>query len=793
MGVPSDAPAGGASALSSVFTLLNSAVGAGVLSLPFAFREAGWAGCLLLTLAVAIIEAFTLYVLARYAEVTGSGTYSDLVRKMLGRKASLAMSLVLIIYSYGSATAYLIILGDCFQPMLAQTFGQVWWTERDLVIFVLATLFMLPLCFPRTLDAISGFSSVTAYALCVVVGMVVYRSLQALQVPHYKWSDVHAFTSCHTNLVAVFAELEEEPDLFAGGGDGASSADGEHAATSAHPQEDGTAPGTVSEEPAAAAASAPEAEQRIMLLHNPRRRFVRSTVRTPKLLGMVQIVSAARDDRLMQMARVLMGIIQIIHYPVNHFPARNATRDLLAQLTGRQLQSSAFNTAEVLGFFAATLGLSLVITDLGQVFKLIGGSCGSFFIFGMPGAFCLQYAYSKHITAREGLQESLLADEEAREVPRPGGSQMQYHVLASKLFWAGVLLLIFAVGLLSLTIYSLASRVETAPCGLFSSPLCWPWPPVITSHNNAQFHTLRPEAADLRRTPCDYCQEVVITLEKFVSDPQTQLQVVEYVEAAVCAGLPAQFAQICIQEVPVLVAQAAQQLQQALDPKDTCGVFGVCPGSAAQLLGLTAEQASSPFDCPVCKVMVVAFVQRLQDREQRQQIEVDMRAACDNLDPATKQRCLLDVTNLFAALDNLLHDVNPEGVCRVFAFCDVQSSGTATAASVPPALRTLGAALSQLATGGPARAAGANGDMCQDCKTIVMEAAAILQDPKTQTELLEYAKEGCTVFADFKDQCVQYVTLYGPLVFNMLISYLQPDMVCTRLGYCTAHPAIVVT
>lgn len=262
-------------------------------------------------------------------------------------------------------------------------------------------------------------------------------------------------------------------------------------------------------------------------------------------------------------------------------------------------------------------------------------------------------------------------------------------------------------------------------------------------------------------------------------------------------------------------------------------------------------QASSPFDCPVCKVMVVAFVQRLQDREQRQQIEVDMQAACNNLDPATKQRCLLDVTNLFAALDNLLHDVNPEGVCRVFAFCDVQPGGTTTAASVPPALRTLGAALSQLATGGPARAAGANGDMCQDCKTIVMEAAAILQvrrvrrgrfqsvysysqppppeptstppflflmpdrtlpcvpppclpslhftcaclhpahfpipcsraaskpclccvqDPKTQTELLEYAKEGCTVFADFKDQCVQYVTLYGPLVFNMLISYLQ--------------------
>ena len=44
---------------------------------------------------------------------------------MLGKKAAAAMSVVLIVYCYGSATAYLIILGDCFQPMLAEAFGQV--------------------------------------------------------------------------------------------------------------------------------------------------------------------------------------------------------------------------------------------------------------------------------------------------------------------------------------------------------------------------------------------------------------------------------------------------------------------------------------------------------------------------------------------------------------------------------------------------------------------------------------------------------------------------------------------
>lgn len=66
----------------------------------------------------------------------------------------------------------------------------------------------------------------------------------------------------------------------------------------------------------------------------------------------------------MKVARVLVGIIQIIHYPVNHAPARASTRDMLATLTGRDLGGAAFNAAEVLAFFASTLALSLVRTAL---------------------------------------------------------------------------------------------------------------------------------------------------------------------------------------------------------------------------------------------------------------------------------------------------------------------------------------------------------------------------------------------------------------------------------------------
>ncbi|KAI7840595.1 hypothetical protein COHA_005745 [Chlorella ohadii] len=534
--------------------LAEAAIGAGVLSLPFAFRAAGWAGGLLLTAAVAAVEGFTMYVIARYAEWTGSKTYSDLVRKMLGRKAALSMSLGLLFYTYGAATAYMIILGDCFQPLLEGHFGQVWWTARRFVIPALSAATMLPLCFPRTLDAISGFSSITLYALIVVVGCIVTRSWQAVQSATYDWSLVRPFTSslsfldalpilafgfqCHTNLAAVFYELEDEPDLFgsaanlaglvgragaaspiAGAAAGSDAANGEQQAQQS--QQAGQAQQAQQAGHAQQAQQAQQAqrEERVVLLRNPPRRFVRPVQRTQKLLGMVQVLCASigltgvfyclvgmfgylefpttamsnillnysDKDRLMALARVLVGIIQIVHYPVNHFPARNAIRDLLVQLTGRSFEGWRFNTAEVLAFYAATLVLSLLVSDLGQVFKLIGGSTGAFFIFMMPGAFLIQYAYNKHLHLREGAWEPLLADgdeeaeagssaagtaaagaiaaaaaaaagaapQHAQRAQRGARRPEEYHVLSSKLFWAGCVLQLAGLGLLALTIYTL--------------------------------------------------------------------------------------------------------------------------------------------------------------------------------------------------------------------------------------------------------------------------------------------------------------------------------------------------
>ncbi len=85
----------------------------------------------------------------------------------------------------------------------------------------------------------------------------------------------------------------------------------------------------------------------------------------------------------------------------------------------------------------------------------------------LAGALLLQYAWSKHVQVRQGhpLEQPLLAEEGAQQAQQATGPAAQqvaqaqlpqrYHVLLSKLFWAGVLLILLALGLLALTLYTL--------------------------------------------------------------------------------------------------------------------------------------------------------------------------------------------------------------------------------------------------------------------------------------------------------------------------------------------------
>lgn len=114
-----------------------------------------------------------------------------------------------------------------------------------------------------------------------------------------------SLAQCHTNLAAVFHELEDEPDLFGSAANlagivaraGAASPVAGAAAGSAAGNGSSGGNGSSTERQAQQAQQV-QREERVVLLRNPPRRFVRPVQRTQKLLGMVQVLCASSECRL---------------------------------------------------------------------------------------------------------------------------------------------------------------------------------------------------------------------------------------------------------------------------------------------------------------------------------------------------------------------------------------------------------------------------------------------------------------------------------------------------------------
>ncbi|KAI8476075.1 MAG: AAAP aminoacid transporter 5 [Monoraphidium minutum] len=457
---------GGASSMSSVATLLNSAVGAGVLSLPYAFACAGLLGGIVLCLVVAGAESFSLYVLSKFAERYDAHSYGSLVRKALGRKLSSVLSLVALLYLFGSCIAYLVIIGDTFSSLAAQAFGASTLTGRHAIILAVGIIAILPMCFAPSLSALEWVSAGAVVGFLYTSTAVLWRGSQIVLSREDPWAGVllwqpdlrqalyavsilvFGFNSS-ANTITIFSELDNFPHRLV-------------VLLPPSPTSYASLPNRFAPRPS-----------------------------TYKLIGMIGIIIVSMcllaagytvvgaagyaafraavnsnvlnnfpaDDPVIQVARATIGVMVTGHYPLNFSPARLAFCDLMA---------TVFNVNEVprwgvvtftLFFVGTTLGTALVVTNLGSVLHLIGGTAACFMVFGIPGLLAWNAAVIKATASTADL--SSLAGGESGDgsrplIPKKAGLRSEGPLLlaGSKTWAAGlglivIALLVFAVTLLT--------------------------------------------------------------------------------------------------------------------------------------------------------------------------------------------------------------------------------------------------------------------------------------------------------------------------------------------------------
>ncbi|XP_071829151.1 uncharacterized protein [Apostichopus japonicus] len=263
----------------------------------------------------------------------------------------------------------------------------------------------------------------------------------------------------------------------------------------------------------------------------------------------------------------------------------------------------------------------------------------------------------------------------------------------------------------------------------------------------------------LKADQCADCKNFFQDVVTILNNPSTQQQILQAIET-LCNDLGPSIGPQCQQYVSEYGPLAINFLLQYLDPTAVCGDIGFCPSVARPPMNLVKESADQ---CTDCKNFFQDVSTMLNTPAVQQQILQEIETLCNDLGPSIGPQCQQYVSEYGPlAINFLLQYLDPNMICGEIGFC---------------------AALPKQSLSFPSL----NGDQCTDCKNFFQDVATLLKNSSVQQMILQEIGMLCNELGpSIGPQCQQYVTEYGPLVFNMLLQYLDPTAICGDIGFCTA-------
>ncbi|KAI7908149.1 AAAP amino acid permease [Cokeromyces recurvatus] len=224
-------PSDGGTIFLSFLNMANSIIGAGIIGLPFAFKEAGfWTGIILL-IALTLIVDWTVRLLMLNGKLAGRTTYQDLMEFAFGRPGLIAISIFQFAFAFGGMCAYCVIIGDTIPSVIRSLFPNIhhlpiiWiFGNRRLCISFFTLFVSYPLSLYRD---ISKLAKTSALALIAILVIIISVAIEGPQMPkEIKGSDELMFNFmnneicqaiavisfafvCHHNSFLIFGSLKQ--------------------------------------------------------------------------------------------------------------------------------------------------------------------------------------------------------------------------------------------------------------------------------------------------------------------------------------------------------------------------------------------------------------------------------------------------------------------------------------------------------------------------------------------------------------------------------------------------------
>jgi len=298
---------------------------------------------------------------------------------------------------------------------------------------------------------------------------------------------------------------------------------------------------------------------------------------------------------------------------------------------------------------------------------------------------------------------------------------------------------------------------------------------------------------------CQFCQSIVGDIKKFIEEQKTQEQISHFLTTA-CGIIPKQsIAAECQFVAEFMLKELFQLIAVGVDPQMICSIMGLCTGSQDFVLhapiSQTAMQQNQEVDtvletkklspligasaepiCTDCKKFFTDIKTMLTANKTEAEVEQLIDTAICSILGSLEQECKSLIHEFLPEIMEILASYyDPNMICQSLGVCE-QTLGQLKNFLLFQRLQKM-----------PLYSAAKQSSVetCIMCKAFMLEIQNLDRNKDVQSKVSEVIKTKlCPLLGALKDACQTTVDLYGPELFELLATELDPSTRCRSLGFC---------
>jgi amino acid permease len=202
----------------SVFNLVNSIIGAGILSLPVTMS---WAGAITVCLSIPLMGLLmysTCIMMLSAGERVDAVSYNFVAKSAFGRAGSATVDVMTALGNFFTLTAYLVLIGDFGGQLFSLVLGYA--ATKAYIIITIGAVMCLPLALLHSLNSLRFVSFVAMLSVSFFLAVLFYLYGTADSLPEaavfrfdgfFRSFPVILFAwSCQTSLFPIVAEMRAD-------------------------------------------------------------------------------------------------------------------------------------------------------------------------------------------------------------------------------------------------------------------------------------------------------------------------------------------------------------------------------------------------------------------------------------------------------------------------------------------------------------------------------------------------------------------------------------------------------